>query len=263
MADREAGRLVREGVLIVASILLAFAIDAGWDAWQDRADEREVLRALLGDFETNRAQAAEAIAVHEAGHRVMAAAVGRSRAEVRALPEDSVGAVFVAMANPRTFDPVRGTLDALLASGRFELLRDDELRRSLTTFDNIFDDSAEDMAYLASSSEKVWDRMIVHGGPWRAISPLVSKGCEEGAVTPTCGIEFSEWAHFPAPTPRALQEMLDDRTSMGFVRQYLVNSSHYTGEMRRQLRQIDAILALLHANLGTTYAPGSGEAPNG
>lgn len=35
-----------EAIAIVVSILVAFAIDAGWDEWQDRNDESELLAAL-------------------------------------------------------------------------------------------------------------------------------------------------------------------------------------------------------------------------
>ena len=44
-------RIVVEGVAIVASILLAFAIDAWWDDRQREETEQVVLRTLLNDFQ--------------------------------------------------------------------------------------------------------------------------------------------------------------------------------------------------------------------
>jgi hypothetical protein len=44
-------RLLLESIAIVLSILLAFAIDAGWDERQDRRAEEEILRALSVEFE--------------------------------------------------------------------------------------------------------------------------------------------------------------------------------------------------------------------
>ena len=35
-----------EAIAIVVSILVAFAIDAGWDEWQDRQDEAALLVEL-------------------------------------------------------------------------------------------------------------------------------------------------------------------------------------------------------------------------
>jgi hypothetical protein len=43
-------RIAVEGVVIVASILLAFSIDAWWDGKQRQAEERVVLQNLLDDF---------------------------------------------------------------------------------------------------------------------------------------------------------------------------------------------------------------------
>lgn len=40
------GKLFREGVVIVASILLAFAIDAWWDERKERVEEREILAEI-------------------------------------------------------------------------------------------------------------------------------------------------------------------------------------------------------------------------
>ena len=41
-------RVLVEGVVIVASILLAFGIDAWWEQRQDREEERRILQALTG-----------------------------------------------------------------------------------------------------------------------------------------------------------------------------------------------------------------------
>ena len=43
-------RVFVEGVVIVASILLAFGIEAWWDGVQERAEEQLTLRALRVEF---------------------------------------------------------------------------------------------------------------------------------------------------------------------------------------------------------------------
>ena len=43
-------RVFLEGAVIVASILLAFGIEAWWDGRQERAEERDALEALAADF---------------------------------------------------------------------------------------------------------------------------------------------------------------------------------------------------------------------
>lgn len=44
-------RILIEGTAIVLSILLAFAIDAWWNGYQDRQKERKILEVLLVEFE--------------------------------------------------------------------------------------------------------------------------------------------------------------------------------------------------------------------
>ena len=46
-------RITVEAAAIVASILLAFAIDAWWDELRDRVVERNVLSTIRAEFETN------------------------------------------------------------------------------------------------------------------------------------------------------------------------------------------------------------------
>ena len=46
-------RITAEGIAIVVSILLAFAIDAAWDESRERAQERRALRGLQEEFTEN------------------------------------------------------------------------------------------------------------------------------------------------------------------------------------------------------------------
>ena len=59
-------RIFAEGVAIVISILLAFAIDAWWQAQRDGQRERETLLALLDDFETTKSNIHNAQEFHRA-----------------------------------------------------------------------------------------------------------------------------------------------------------------------------------------------------
>ena len=58
-------RLSVEGVAIVTSILLAFAIDAWWDNRHERTEERRILESLKAEFLSN----AELIPSYIEGHQ--------------------------------------------------------------------------------------------------------------------------------------------------------------------------------------------------
>lgn len=242
----EPRKLIWEGIAIVVSILLAFAIDAWWDYRQLRAEEQQVLVALRQDFLANRAEARDVITVHERGGRLIAAAHARSRAGTAALEPDSATATLLALAAPRTFDAVRGTLDALIGSGRLDLIRDAELRHGLTVFLNLAGDSEEDARYMAEGSRRVWDLQIRHGGPWRGRrADLTPEGCDAPVRPSSCLIDDSEFAYFPEPTPGTLLAVLDDAELMGQVRQLRSNTVRYVAEVRRIAEQVDLLLGLI------------------
>lgn len=58
-------RLIIEGIAVVLSILLAFAIDAWWDEQKERSEEREVIESLYVEFEANRDEAESVISILE------------------------------------------------------------------------------------------------------------------------------------------------------------------------------------------------------
>jgi len=74
--------------------------------------------------------------------------VGLTEAEVRALPQVTISEIMLATCNPWTFDPVLGTLDALIGSGKLGVLRHAPLRESLTTFENRVAVAAGDVVFL-------------------------------------------------------------------------------------------------------------------
>ena len=237
--------------MIVVSILLAFAIDAGWDEFKDRGDEREVLLALVQEFEANLEEATGTIASHERSSRLIALAHERTASETALLDADSAAATLAALASPRTFDAIRGSLDALIGSGRLELIRDQELRRALAVFLNLVDDSVEDAAYLAEGSRRVWDRQIAVGGPWRIEAAyLTAEGCDAPVAPSSCYVETEEWAYLPQATSADLLAAMADEELMGQVRQLQINVSRYLAEVRRIERQVRVILSLLNENLG-------------
>ncbi len=127
-------RIFVEGVVIVLSILLAFGIDAWWDELGDRRSEREALVRLQGEFERNRTliesgsgQFRDVAAASQSLYE-MAEASGGTAVPVR----DSLLLVAISTS---TFDPVTPVLDGLVASGRLELVRDVQVRSSISTWE--------------------------------------------------------------------------------------------------------------------------------
>lgn len=169
-------RLLGESVMIVASILAAFAIDAWWDERADDEQAGALVEAMLVDFEAARDELAE----RERLHRLVAESAERIL-EWTAL-EDPVAACraaedpYAALLATPSFDPPMGTLATLLASGRLDLLPSEELRAELTRWQALQADlrENEDRAndHLEQSLYPLLRRQVdlavaVRSGPYR------------------------------------------------------------------------------------------------
>ncbi|MFG0252752.1 MAG: hypothetical protein ACF8NJ_07770 [Phycisphaerales bacterium JB038] len=127
---RLARRVAIEATTIVASILIAFAIDAWWAERNERIEEREAIEGLLTDFrETQRrtselrAQLQESV---DAAGTLLAMAdggPGTSTAQTDSL-------IFL-LVQRHALSTTEANLTALLESGRLRLIRNDSLRVAL------------------------------------------------------------------------------------------------------------------------------------
>ena len=127
-------RALIEGGVIVASILMAFAVDAWWDSRGDKARTRALLSALSEDFETASARLERA---QELQGRVLASAESLlTYAEAGGVPaaeRGQVDSVFSRLFySQMTYNPPTGTVETILSSGRLDLIDNDELISELT-----------------------------------------------------------------------------------------------------------------------------------
>lgn len=249
LTEKNAKRLVVEVVAIVLSILLAFAIDAWWDERKLRAEEREVLASLYVEFEANRVEAAAVILAHESAVESVAALLQMNEDEILGLSAEAVGQHIRFFANPRTFDAVRGTVDALTSAGKLGILRDRELREALTTFVNILEDAAEDREYLSQTSMTVWNEIARNGGPWRMkAGDLTAEECVGPHPHRNCYI--NDWlAYLPTATSQDLLRLRNNSVLMGYVNRNKINAVRYASEVRQAEIQIGIVLELIAENL--------------
>ncbi len=143
--SRRWGRVVAEGLVIVFSILLAFGIEAWWSEQDERDAEAEALAGLRDDFVENLGRLASAMSEHaevrDASVRVLAMTGPEASQIVSDLVMDTL--VMALIAYPKVF-PVTATYDALIASGRIELLESATLRRELARWSTAIADLREE-----------------------------------------------------------------------------------------------------------------------
>ena len=239
--------ILLEGLAIVLSILLAFAIDAWWNEQLERAEEKEVLKSLTVDFEANLEEANLVISIHDRQIQSVAKLMRLNEEQILDLASDEIASIVSSMANPWGFDAVRGAVDALIGSGKLEILRDRRLREALTTFIGKDEAAAMDREILLVRSHAVWDQQIRNGGPWRAVQKGLSlEECEsqEESVSVACG-QDDALSYLPEATPEDLLRLKNNPVLMGAVNQNKASASMYVGGIRQIRNQIKIILALL------------------
>lgn len=137
-------RILVESAAVVLSILLAFLIDASWDAHQERLRERELLEGLLTEFEASRPGLQNRLELA----RRMAAGTGRFldlvEGETFPVTVTMPDSLVLSVLGGPTFEPATNSLDAALASGEIEIIRSNELRSELAQWNRALLDTGED-----------------------------------------------------------------------------------------------------------------------
>jgi hypothetical protein len=141
--DRARGLLL-EGVVIVASILAAFALDRWWDARMAADEEQQVLAGLQSEFQDARTELefyrSLQIRIRAAVERALIACGQAGVGGDVVIPDTTLGLIYV----PPTTKPSLGTLDGLLAASRLGVVSDPDLRNALVTWRGVFDELSEE-----------------------------------------------------------------------------------------------------------------------
>jgi hypothetical protein len=134
-SDRARGsRLLLEALVVIASILIAFALDAWWDQRAERRTEAAHLRALQSDFEQNVARLERAVRTEQ---RIAEASRGLlllASTSAASPSNDSLSVLMARVFTSTRFDPVMGAYAAVVSSGGLAQIRDDSLRLALADF---------------------------------------------------------------------------------------------------------------------------------
>ena len=132
-SGRSARSLAIEALVIVGSILLAFAIDAWWDEREQTERREAVLGSLRSDIALARADMDRVLPLSVRSLNGLAELQRLS--DEGPIPEALWPKADTLLAygfGAGSFDPPMGTIDALISSGELQLLQDPELTAELT-----------------------------------------------------------------------------------------------------------------------------------
>lgn len=226
--------LIGEGIVIVVSILLAFAIDAMWAEHQTEQEEQSALKALKTEYTENLAQLDMVISYHLNAREAVAKLFNLSEAEIRKLSQSQISDMMLSTSNPVTFDPILGTSKSLVDSGKLGIIQDQALRSSITTFINIIVDIEEDEFFMREGALDIWRVEVTLGGPW---SDPETERSAHGSVA---GFDF-----IPKVSHDDLLRVRSDQQFKSLTHRYQINVGYYILELNRAKTTINEILARL------------------
>jgi len=137
-------RIIAEGTIIVASILLAFSIDAWWSERQMRADEREAIDQLIEDFRANAEHLQTIRGMHEAALDAAYEILARGGYGGQSTSNAATAELVYKSLRAWTYDPLLGATNSLIQSGKLNILRNNKLRIALAAWPDIVADLTYD-----------------------------------------------------------------------------------------------------------------------
>jgi hypothetical protein len=134
-------RFLLEGVVIVFSILLAFAIDAGWDEWQERRAETEILQALEADLESYQVRFSRRAEFYAEMSQDIVWFLDEALFEPAEI--ERLDRAMLAFVGVPTMETGSGVHVELVASGRVSLISNAELRRRVSTWEALLGETTD------------------------------------------------------------------------------------------------------------------------
>ena len=154
---------VLEGVVIVGSILLAFAIQAWWDD----QNEQDAVETALGDvvieIEDEWVELEDAIETNLSRVSLFEEFLSLTPAELRALSEDSLDIISASFLPPRTIDGGGSALSSLLAGGSLSLIPDPEVRAAVVEWGRLPYQIDEDYTITTSVALRLQELAAARG----------------------------------------------------------------------------------------------------
>lgn len=178
---RSWSRALLDVLLIVGSILIAFALDAWWDGRAREGHEREALRALAEELRSSRVELDSVVAFNEGRLAATRYFHELSADDVIDLPYDSLLQAMEAGGGGMTFDPSLGATEAIVAAG-LDLITSAELRARIAAWPGTLREIEVDQTVIVERWEKVSDAFVGAGLESRLFGLYESEVADTAAV---------------------------------------------------------------------------------
>lgn len=219
-----------EGVVIVLSILLAFAIDAWWDERKERIEETEILLGLKQEFTGSRALLQQQIANHSNTLHAVQELLMASRRGSWDSENLTVDKAIEYLIGPPTTDLGSGVSDALISAGRIDVLSNRELRFRIATWKGVFGEVHDDEVM---NRNLVVEQILPYMMRWGIPLSRSLSGFTEDSTLGTTSI---------ADDPDTMSRLWSDPEFEVIVEVRYGFLTHTTGEYQTAMEEIEKIL---------------------
>lgn len=237
-------RLGLEALAIVASILLAFTVDAWWERESELDTEMRVMQSLLEEFRIN-SERLDTLRAYHSGIEASAVELLRLSADGDVgISQDSVDHLISDLLWGGGGKWATGTLDALLASGDLGLIRNEDLRTKLAAWPRTLERvRGMEQGDFYTQRELLYPFLVRRG-----YLPKISNAIREAPGYP----EPYEYA-VPLPLSAAALDhrgLLQDREFQNLVLLRQWDQSDYRWGYAEFTERMSEIVTLLEAELG-------------
>lgn len=235
---------MREVLIVVSSILIAFSLDAWWDGLVQRRQLREQLSVVIAELEVGRSELLEAGSSHRllggAAGALHAQLVDRRAVDVVAVPDTLVGSLF----SHFTMDITTSATTAFVDAGGQSIIEDPAAREALGSWAARMRDAIDDQAQLRAVVQAGYHPYMVSTFP---LGNAISAGSDmiTRALRADLGLDVPDFRKPPAAvTVRATPELVNHLSWR------MNNEAIRLRQMESLLEEQDSLMSTLRRVIG-------------
>ena len=231
-------RISIEALAIVASILLAFAIDAWWANVQERGFEHEILLSLQEEFQDHRDELEQQRITHTSLLGAVLSLISFANTGVYDDSQFSIDRQMFLLRVPVTTDFGSGVRDALISSGRIEVISNKPLRFEIAEWASVLDELKDDQQH---GVKIVFDMVLPY---------LIREGVPTASlVRGLNGSELISYSRILADQPDVVERLFTDPEFLTILEVRYGFLNHALGEYDSLIEATDSILVKLGIEL--------------
>jgi hypothetical protein len=227
------GSSAREVALIVTGILIAFFLDAWWDERIEQRETRASLHAVQQDFLATRSELDTVIETNRLYAARVAELMSLEPARLSGL-DPAAADIYISLlpTGGITFDPVLGSVDALISGGQLHRLDNIPLRSAIASWRALLDEIGEDHEILIDMYMAQQERSV-------------ELGLYAFTRADAAGDDDIGWR------TRFLTRVLEDEEMLNRLGAHRFATEELNQELAAVGAHLDRILELLRKELGT------------